>query len=46
MLLGNLNLFVLGNCETKIFYVTVIQNEQNIVGSLSLRPARSGLLFM
>ena len=37
--------FRLGNCETKISYETVMQNEQNTAGSLSLRSARSGTKF-
>ena len=35
-----------GNCETIIFYLNVIQKNQNNAGTLSLRSARSGLLFI
>ena len=34
-----------GNCETIIFYLNVIQKNQNNAGTLSLRSARSGTKF-
>ena len=36
---------VLGVCETIIFYMKVIQKNQNTAGTLSLRSARSGTKF-
>ena len=36
---------LLGDCETTIFYVKVIQKQQNNAGTLSLRSARSGTKF-
>ena len=35
-------MFIFSDCETVIFYVRVIQKNQNIAGTLSLRSARSG----
>ena len=34
-----------GDCKTTIFYVKVIQKQQNNAGTLSLRSARSGTKF-
>ncbi len=34
------------HCETIMVYLKVIQKNQNNAGTLSLRSARSGLLFM